>query len=155
MCSAFLSRFSLLLFSYVSVFSFLYSFPYLFKPRITMLPTVHSHILSSGEASYGHSVGYFHTPLYDGSCSVRHQFRSDRRQIRILVCIFFPLELCTLPTISCSWPFLVASPVFITIGSGLLYLLDTNTSSAKIIGFQILAGVGVGFGMQNSLLAMQ
>ena len=68
---------------------------------------------------------------------------------------FFPLELCTLPTISCSWPFLVASPVFITIGSGLLYLLDTNTSSAKIIGFQILAGVGVGFGMQNSLLAMQ
>ncbi|KAJ7716968.1 ABC transporter [Mycena maculata] len=53
------------------------------------------------------------------------------------------------------WPFLVTSPVFLAIGSGLLYTLDTSTSGAKIIGFQILAGVGTGMGMQNSLLAMQ
>ncbi|KAJ6577049.1 ABC transporter, partial [Mycena vulgaris] len=53
------------------------------------------------------------------------------------------------------WPFLAFAPVFLAIGSGLLYTLNTNTSSARIIGFQILAGVGTGMGMQNSLLAMQ
>ncbi|KAJ6560942.1 transporter [Mycena sp. CBHHK59/15] len=53
------------------------------------------------------------------------------------------------------WPFLVCAPVFLAVGSGLLYTLSTFTSSAKIIGFQILAGIGTGMGMQNSLLAMQ
>ncbi|KAJ6577047.1 transporter [Mycena vulgaris] len=53
------------------------------------------------------------------------------------------------------WPFLAFAPVFLAIGSGLLYTLNTNTSSARIIGFQILAGVGTGMGMQNSLFAMQ
>jgi hypothetical protein len=41
------------------------------------------------------------------------------------------------------------------VGSGLLYSLNTSSSSAKAAGYQILAGVGTGMGMQNSLLAMQ
>jgi MFS family permease len=53
------------------------------------------------------------------------------------------------------WPFLVAAPVFLALGSGLLYSLEQNTSEAKIIGFQILAGMGVGLGMQNALVAVQ
>ncbi|KAJ7500300.1 ABC transporter [Mycena galericulata] len=53
------------------------------------------------------------------------------------------------------WPFLVFSPIFLAIGSGLLYTLNVNSSSATVIGFQILAGVGTGMGMQNSLLAIQ
>ncbi|KAJ7649594.1 major facilitator superfamily domain-containing protein [Mycena rosella] len=53
------------------------------------------------------------------------------------------------------WPFLICSPMFLAVGSGLLYTLGPSTSSAKIIGFQILAGVGTGMGMQNSLLAIQ
>ncbi|KAJ7111784.1 ABC transporter [Mycena epipterygia] len=53
------------------------------------------------------------------------------------------------------WPFLAGAPLFLGLGSGLLYTLNTNTASAKLIGFQILAGVGTGMGMQNSLIAMQ
>lgn len=53
------------------------------------------------------------------------------------------------------WPFLLASPIFLATGSGLLYSLNTNTNEAHIIGYQILAGIGTGMGMQNSLLAMQ
>ncbi|KAJ3797369.1 ABC transporter [Lentinula aff. detonsa] len=53
------------------------------------------------------------------------------------------------------WPFLVCAPVFLAVGSGLLYTVSTSISSAQLIGFQILAGVGTGMGMQNSLLAMQ
>lgn len=53
------------------------------------------------------------------------------------------------------WPFLLCAPVFLAIGSGLLYSLNTNTSEPHIIGYQILAGIGTGMGMQNSLLAIQ
>ncbi|KAF7331626.1 Major facilitator transporter-like protein [Mycena kentingensis (nom. inval.)] len=53
------------------------------------------------------------------------------------------------------WPFLFCSPIFLAVGSGLLYTLSSSTSSAALVGFQILAGVGTGMGMQNSLIAMQ
>ncbi|KAJ7146843.1 transporter [Mycena epipterygia] len=53
------------------------------------------------------------------------------------------------------WPLLFVAPMFLGVGSGLLYTLNTNSSSASLVGFQILAGVGTGLGMQNSLLAMQ
>ncbi|KAJ7198312.1 major facilitator superfamily domain-containing protein [Mycena pura] len=53
------------------------------------------------------------------------------------------------------WPFLLIAPVFLAVGSGLLYTLRSTTSAGAIIGFQLLAGIGTGMGMQNSLLAIQ
>ncbi|KAJ7458359.1 major facilitator superfamily domain-containing protein [Mycena galericulata] len=53
------------------------------------------------------------------------------------------------------WHFLVCAPIFLAVGSGLLYTLSTSTSSAKIVGFQILVGMGTGMGMQNAILAIQ
>ncbi|KAL8290600.1 hypothetical protein RQP46_002858 [Phenoliferia psychrophenolica] len=53
------------------------------------------------------------------------------------------------------WQWLVSAPVFLAIGAGLMYTVDENTQNAKIIGFMILTGVGVGGSMQNSLFAMQ
>ncbi|BGP21155.1 hypothetical protein JCM10295v2_000026 [Rhodotorula toruloides] len=53
------------------------------------------------------------------------------------------------------WPFLVFGPVFSCIGSGLLYTVDEHTSSAKLIGFQIILSVGVGAVLQNTIIAVQ
>ncbi|KAJ7614847.1 transporter [Roridomyces roridus] len=53
------------------------------------------------------------------------------------------------------WPFLAVSPLFLAVGSGLLYTLNTGSSSSKVVGYQILTGIGTGMGMQLSLLAMQ
>ncbi|KAK7052588.1 major facilitator transporter-like protein [Favolaschia claudopus] len=53
------------------------------------------------------------------------------------------------------YPFLVAGPPFLAIGSGLLYSIGVNTSSAKLAGLQILVGACTGFGMQNSIVAIQ
>lgn len=36
------------------------------------------------------------------------------------------------------WPFLVAGPVPLSIGAGLLYTITEHTSSGKLIGYQIL-----------------
>lgn len=49
------------------------------------------------------------------------------------------------------WPFLVAGPFLICIGSGLLYTVRADSSSATLIGYQILLGLGVGTVMQNTL----
>ncbi|KAF8176909.1 ABC transporter [Mycena galopus ATCC 62051] len=53
------------------------------------------------------------------------------------------------------YPFLVAAPFFLAVGSGMLYSIGLNTPKAHLIGFQILAGIGTGLGMQNGIIAMQ
>ncbi|KAJ7613865.1 hypothetical protein DFH06DRAFT_919379, partial [Mycena polygramma] len=53
------------------------------------------------------------------------------------------------------WPFLAAAPFFLALGSGLLYTLTDASPLGHIIGFQILAGIGIGMGMQNALLSLQ
>jgi len=53
------------------------------------------------------------------------------------------------------WPFLAASPLLMSVGSGLLYTIDTDTSNARLIGYQILLGVGVGGALQNTIIAIQ
>ena len=39
---------------------------------------------------------------------------------------------------------MVIGPFFIAIGAGLLYTVSREISSAKLIGYQILLGVGIG-----------
>ncbi|KAJ6526830.1 major facilitator superfamily domain-containing protein [Mycena capillaripes] len=53
------------------------------------------------------------------------------------------------------YPFLIAAPLFLAVGSGLLYSINLATSASKLIGFQILAGASTGVGMQNSIVAIQ
>ncbi|KAK0750038.1 major facilitator superfamily-domain-containing protein [Schizothecium vesticola] len=52
-------------------------------------------------------------------------------------------------------PFMLVSVVFTTIGYGLLTTFTPSTASPKWIGYQILAGVGIGLGMQQPLMAVQ
>jgi MFS family permease len=42
------------------------------------------------------------------------------------------------------WHFLITGPIFATIGAGLLYTVKADTNNAKLIGYQILAGFGIG-----------
>ncbi|KAJ6570110.1 major facilitator superfamily domain-containing protein [Mycena vulgaris] len=52
-------------------------------------------------------------------------------------------------------PFLIVSTVFMTVGAGLLSTLTPNAPSAHWIGYQIIFGLGVGFGMQTPIIAAQ
>lgn len=49
-------------------------------------------------------------------------------------------------------PFLIASAVLMSVGSGLLTTLRTDTGHAKWIGFQVIFGFGVGFGMVRNYI---
>lgn len=52
-------------------------------------------------------------------------------------------------------PYMPASSVIITIGSGLLYTLGTGTSTGKWVGYQLLAGFGFGIGLQIPVIMVQ
>jgi hypothetical protein len=53
------------------------------------------------------------------------------------------------------WPFILGSPLLISIGTGLLYTLDANSGSGKETGYQIILGAGIGGAFQNILIAIQ
>jgi len=52
-------------------------------------------------------------------------------------------------------PFMLASTVVMSIGSGLLTTLMPNTAHPAWIGYQAFAGLGVGLGLQLPLIAVQ
>ncbi|KAF1360161.1 MFS general substrate transporter [Lizonia empirigonia] len=52
-------------------------------------------------------------------------------------------------------PFMLLSSVLMAVGAGLLSTFETDSNSAKWIGYQFIFGAGVGFGMQQILVAVQ
>lgn len=52
-------------------------------------------------------------------------------------------------------PFMLASGILSSIGVGLLYTLDIGSSHSKWIGYQVLAGFGLGLGFQVPVSAVQ
>ena len=52
-------------------------------------------------------------------------------------------------------PFSVASGVIASVGHGLLSTINSTTSTAKWIGYQIIVGFGRGLGMQMTFIAVQ
>jgi predicted MFS family arabinose efflux permease len=52
-------------------------------------------------------------------------------------------------------PFMIIGAIFMPIGYGLLSSLSPDSSAGEWIGYQIIAGIGVGLGMQQPLIAVQ
>ena len=53
------------------------------------------------------------------------------------------------------YPFLIIGPPIAAVGFGLLYTIKESSSNARVIGYQLLAGFGVGLVFQNVILAVQ
>ena len=52
-------------------------------------------------------------------------------------------------------PFMITSSVLMAIGAGLISTWKVNTGHSEWIGYQAIFGIGVGFGLQQSLIAAQ
>lgn len=52
-------------------------------------------------------------------------------------------------------PFMWIGAAILTVGCGMLYTLRVDTNAGRWIGYQILAGIGAGAGMQVPFLAVQ
>jgi len=52
-------------------------------------------------------------------------------------------------------PFVYASPVFMAVGAGLITTFSASTPTHQWIGYQIIYGLGTGFGFQQPIIAAQ
>ncbi|OOF93451.1 hypothetical protein ASPCADRAFT_173225 [Aspergillus carbonarius ITEM 5010] len=52
-------------------------------------------------------------------------------------------------------PFMLISPVLLAIGGGLLSTMKVNSSAGQWIGYQVILGMGAGFGMQQPMMVVQ
>jgi hypothetical protein len=52
-------------------------------------------------------------------------------------------------------PFLISGGIITTIGAGLLITWNIDSSAGMWIGYQIIAGMGVGLGNQSPMMAGQ
>lgn len=52
-------------------------------------------------------------------------------------------------------PFLLAGAAITTIGTGMIYTLDIGSPSSHWIGYQALAGIGIGLSIQVPIIANQ
>ena len=52
-------------------------------------------------------------------------------------------------------PFMIAAPVFIAIGAGLATTFSLTTPTHQWIGYQIIIGIGTGFGFQQPIISAQ
>ena len=60
-------------------------------------------------------------------------------------------------TTACGYytPFMIASPIIMSIGAGLLTTLEVDSGHAKWIGYQAIFGIGIGLGMQQPMIVAQ
>ena len=52
-------------------------------------------------------------------------------------------------------PFLMSGAVLVTVGAGLIYTLDATTAAGRCVGYQIIAGAGLGLVVQVPIVAAQ
>ena len=52
-------------------------------------------------------------------------------------------------------PFMIASSIMMAVGAGLLSTFEVHTAHPEWIGYQVVFGIGVGIGMQQTIVAVQ
>jgi hypothetical protein len=52
-------------------------------------------------------------------------------------------------------PLMICSSILMSIGVGLMYTFKPDTNHSKWIGYQVIAGIGLGLGMQQPLIVVQ
>jgi len=77
------------------------------------------------------------------------------QQLLILIAICTVLSGGLISAYGIYVPWLLIGSILATIGTGLIYTLDIGSSSSKWIGYQALAGIGIGFAFQVPMIANQ
>jgi MFS transporter, DHA2 family, glioxin efflux transporter len=96
-------------------------------------------------------------PLYFQSIDGVSAAESGIRTLPLVLAsgIFSTISGVGLGAVGYPMPFMLFGGVLTTVGSGLLYTLDLHTGSSKWIGYQALAGIGIGTGIQVPMIANQ
>ncbi|OQO05272.1 hypothetical protein B0A48_09039 [Cryoendolithus antarcticus] len=98
-------------------------------------------------------VALYYLPIYFQSVKNASPIGAGVRMLAMIVplTIAAPLQGIGQMAIGRTPPLQLGGAALATIGTGLLYTLDLDTSTGKWIGFQILIGFGIGFAFQCAL----
>ncbi|KAK1970081.1 major facilitator superfamily transporter [Colletotrichum sublineola] len=126
-------------------------------PRIFKKRTVWSSSLFSFNLGAAFLLSVYYLPIWFQSVQGVSAVNSGIRNLPMLIGNFiFSLVAGSAVTL---WgyytPFMLLSSVLMSIGYGLITTFGPETPSTMWIGYQVIAGVGVGVGMQQPLIAVQ
>jgi MFS transporter, DHA2 family, glioxin efflux transporter len=109
--------------------------------------------------SFGGSyfIAVYYLPIYFQSVKDVSPIMSGVRNLPLIITVSFAIVISSVSISATGYaaPIMVAGAAFSTVGSGLLYTLDINSSTGKWIGFQILGGLGWGGAFQVPLIIAQ
>lgn len=99
----------------------------------------------------------YYLPIYFQSVDGVSASESGIRNIPLVlgVSIFTVVSGGLITTYGVYVPFLLAGSALTTIGAGLIYTLDIGSPSSHWIGYQALAGIGIGLSIQVPIIANQ
>ncbi|KAL9039642.1 MAG: hypothetical protein Q9214_004794, partial [Letrouitia sp. 1 TL-2023] len=99
----------------------------------------------------------YYLPIYFQSVSGVSPSESGVRNIPLVVgtSIFTVVSGILISTYGHYVPIMAAASIFSTIGVGLIYTLDIGSPSRQWIGYQALAGIGLGLGFQIPIIVAQ
>lgn len=126
--------------------------PRLFKDRNIIAALVFAFFFGAGFFAL-----IFYIPIYFQSVKGSSATRSGIEILPLLLAVVFS-SMATGGLISATGrytPVLIVCMVLFAIGSGLITTFDIDTNMGKWIGYQILAGVGIGSGFQGGILIVQ
>lgn len=99
----------------------------------------------------------YYLPIYFQSAKGSSAANSGVRMLPLVLGngLFATLSGVILGMIGYYMPLLTVASVLTTVASGLLYTLDLNSGPNKWIGYQAMAGIGIGLGIQVPMMASQ
>ncbi|KAF4966565.1 hypothetical protein FSARC_5807 [Fusarium sarcochroum] len=102
-------------------------------------------------------LAIYYIPIYFQSVHGTSPTGSGVRNLPLILAVTFATIIsgATVTATGFYQPLLIGGAIIATIGAGLLYLLDVDTSTGKWIGYQIVGGVGWGIAFQIPMIAVQ
>ncbi|KAK6343117.1 hypothetical protein TWF718_008490 [Orbilia javanica] len=126
-------------------------------PRIMKQRTVLASLIFACFFGAAFFVDVYYLPIYFQSVKGSSATKSGIQVLPILLsCVLSSIVSGGLiSTLGYYTPFLIGGMLLFSIGAGLITTFDVDTNSAHWIGYQVLAGLGVGVGFQVPVLAVQ
>ncbi|EKG11353.1 Major facilitator superfamily domain general substrate transporter [Macrophomina phaseolina MS6] len=126
--------------------------PHILRKRVVYVGCLVSFLLGGGEFTL-----IYYIPIYFQSILGASAQDSGVRNLSfiIAVTIFTVVSGAAITATGYFTPFIVFGAAITTVGSGLIYTLSEASPSSEWIGYQVLAGIGIGLCFQAPIMAIQ
>jgi hypothetical protein len=100
---------------------------------------------------------FYYLPIYFQSVQGVSAASSGVRTIPYILSVTFCVVIVgqAISKTGHAWPWMIVGAAITTIGSGMIYTFDINSSAGVWIGYQILGGIGIGVSFQVPIMLTQ